>query len=336
MVTRRHHVSAAHSKSLGELVQRIDADVSRPFGSPPRASPLGVRGRSSPWGSLIHIEAASVSGDLASASAPSAAVRRPERILLDGAPSNPTRPPLRVVLPPPPAEGRVGLGSGRRRHRGSFGHKEFGLRALNEKAGVNPQGALGGNQRPEVRASLGGDRWNEGLVRRQVSYRLSELCDDGISDASIAIASPRAHPRSALATANAALSRKAYKSAGIILPPCGWRPAIRSVATICRPETLRTAIATAFFWPTSTTSRFPRVCGCPSSGLFIHRRGDHRTSVLAPLSWTANLLADQHHGASAPGRGSRGSQWTPRWREADSNCRSRSRERICGVPTKST
>src|ERR1700680_4768201 len=26
-----------------------------------------------------------------------------------------------------------------------------------------------------------------------------------------------------------------------------------------RPETLRTAIATAFFWPTSTTSRFPRV-----------------------------------------------------------------------------
>jgi hypothetical protein len=26
-----------------------------------------------------------------------------------------------------------------------------------------------------------------------------------------------------------------------------------------RPETLRTAIAIAFFWPTSTTSRFPRV-----------------------------------------------------------------------------
>ena len=26
-----------------------------------------------------------------------------------------------------------------------------------------------------------------------------------------------------------------------------------------RPETLRTAIATAFFWPTSTISRFPRV-----------------------------------------------------------------------------
>ena len=68
VVTRRHHVSAAHSKSLGELVQRIDADVSRPFGSPPRASPLGVRGRSSPWGSLIHIEAASVSGDLGSGS----------------------------------------------------------------------------------------------------------------------------------------------------------------------------------------------------------------------------------------------------------------------------
>src|SRR5438105_8794693 len=37
--------------------------------------------------------------------------------------------------------------------------------------------------------------------------------------ASIAIASPPAHPRSALATARAA--RKAYKSAGIILPPCG-------------------------------------------------------------------------------------------------------------------
>ena len=26
-----------------------------------------------------------------------------------------------------------------------------------------------------------------------------------------------------------------------------------------RPETLRTAMATAFFWPTSTTSRLPRV-----------------------------------------------------------------------------
>jgi hypothetical protein len=60
--------------------------------------------------------------------------------------------------------------------------------------------------------------------------RLSELRDDGISDASIAIASPPAHPRSALATARAA--RKAYKSAGIIWPPCAWRPAIRSVSTI--------------------------------------------------------------------------------------------------------
>ena len=27
----------------------------------------------------------------------------------------------------------------------------------------------------------------------------------------------------------------------------------------CRPDTFRTAIATAFFWPTSTTRRFPRV-----------------------------------------------------------------------------
>jgi hypothetical protein len=26
-----------------------------------------------------------------------------------------------------------------------------------------------------------------------------------------------------------------------------------------RPDTLRTAMAIAFFWPTSTTSRFPRV-----------------------------------------------------------------------------
>ena len=26
-----------------------------------------------------------------------------------------------------------------------------------------------------------------------------------------------------------------------------------------RPETLRTAMAAAFFWPTSTTSRLPRV-----------------------------------------------------------------------------
>jgi len=26
-----------------------------------------------------------------------------------------------------------------------------------------------------------------------------------------------------------------------------------------RPDTLRTAMATAFFWPTNTTSRFPQV-----------------------------------------------------------------------------
>ena len=44
---------------------------------------------------------------------------------------------------------------------------------------------------------------------------------------------------------------------------CRWRIAVAthsfSFDHLRRPETLRTAMATAFFWPTSTTSRLPRV-----------------------------------------------------------------------------
>jgi hypothetical protein len=39
-----------------------------------------------------------------------------------------------------------------------------------------------------------------------------------------------------------------------------------------RPETLRTAIATAFFWPTSATSRFPRVTPVAGLGRAARRR----------------------------------------------------------------
>ena len=36
-------------------------------------------------------------------------------------------------------------------------------------------------------------------------------------------------------------------------------PGATNLTVIRRPEALRTAMATAFFWPTSTTRRFPRV-----------------------------------------------------------------------------
>ena len=42
-------------------------------------------------------------------------------------------------------------------------------------------------------------------------------------------------------------------------PPVGWASHSSSFDQRRRPEALRTAMATAFFWPTSTTSRLPRV-----------------------------------------------------------------------------
>jgi hypothetical protein len=48
VVARRHYVSAAHSKDLGELMKQIDADVSLRLRVASRCEPLDVRGRLSP------------------------------------------------------------------------------------------------------------------------------------------------------------------------------------------------------------------------------------------------------------------------------------------------
>ena len=90
--------------------------------------------------------------------------------------------------------------------------------------------------------------------------RLSELRDDRISDESIAIASPRARTRDRPWQLHVLLSReKPTNQLALFGLPAGAASHSFSFDHRRRPETLRTAIATAFFWPTSTTSRFPRV-----------------------------------------------------------------------------
>jgi hypothetical protein len=56
-----------------------------------------------------------------------------------------------------------------------------------------------------------------------------------------------------------ALSQKLTNQLALFCLPAGAASHSFSFDHRRRPETLRTAIAIAFFWPTSTTSRFPRV-----------------------------------------------------------------------------
>jgi hypothetical protein len=91
--------------------------------------------------------------------------------------------------------------------------------------------------------------------------RLRELRDDGIGHAGIAICVvSSAACEHFFATARAARSRKTFRITGhYLITPLGSASHSRSFDHRRRPEMLRTAIATAFFWPTSTTSFLPRV-----------------------------------------------------------------------------
>ena len=88
---------------------------------------------------------------------------------------------------------------------------------------------------------------------------LCELCDDGISNGSIAIGVTQCI-RNRSWQLPALLSReKPTNQLVLFCLPAGAASHSFSFDHRRRPETLRTAIATAFFWPTNTTSRFPRV-----------------------------------------------------------------------------
>src|SRR5438132_13528505 len=95
------------------------------------------------------------------------------------------------------------------------------------------------------------------------SLGIANSRDDGMSDGSDGSIALRRHPqciRDRPWQLPVLLSREKPTISGhYFCLPAGAASHSFSFDHRRRPETLRTAIATAFFWPTSTTSRFPRV-----------------------------------------------------------------------------
>ena len=105
-------------------------------------------------------------------------------------------------------------------------------------------------------------RWTDPEHFQTVTYRDEDMTESRLR---VIVESPRV-----IRSAPEAIAHRGLSGDPIFGTPVGWdepkdqlarEPPSHSLSFdhLLRPETLRTAMATAFFWPTRTTSRFPRV-----------------------------------------------------------------------------